>query len=193
MAGVSLCQPAPPAPGATPNSSSRRARLVAAWSNSDHVNTLSGESSENSTQAGLSGVDAALRAMHSDRVMSVHQPAARYCAASALVTAAASTPIARSYEISDTPHLHGLRTPQQNRCRTIAGAWLAAAAQGLRERLLQNALRRPRVPATASSSVGARYGPPSKRRRSFGCWVNLRGPGGANRGVDVPFSGAGSP
>ena len=34
----------------------------------------------------------------SDNVVSDHQPAARYCAASALVTATPSTPIARSYE-----------------------------------------------------------------------------------------------
>src|SRR6476469_3199245 len=121
MAGVSLCQTATPAPGATPNSSSRWARLVAAWSNSDHVNTLSGESSENSTQAGLSGVDAALRATHSDRVMSVHQPAARYCAASALVTAAASTPIARSYEYRTRPICMGY----VHLNRTVAAALLA--------------------------------------------------------------------
>ena len=46
--------------------------------------------------AGLSGVEAALRATQSDNVVSDHQPAARYCAASALVTATPSTPIARS-------------------------------------------------------------------------------------------------
>src|SRR6516165_6131983 len=110
MAGVSLCQTATPSPGATPDSRRRWARLVAAWSNWDHVNAPSGESRENSTYAGLSGVDAALCATHSDKVTSVHQPAARYCAASALVTAAASTPIARSY---------GWRVGRESAC----GAW----------------------------------------------------------------------
>src|ERR1700730_1539066 len=98
MAELSLCHTATPSPGATPRSSSRCARLVAARSNSHQVSPWSAPSPEKSTYAGLSGDEPALRRTHSDRVVSDHQPAARYRAASALVKAAPSTPITKSYE-----------------------------------------------------------------------------------------------
>src|SRR6185295_2755830 len=97
MAAESLCQNATPSPGVTPSAISRWARLVAAWSNSTHVNVWSGALGAKSMYADLSGVDAPFCATRADRVVSDHQPAARYCAASALVTAAPSTPIGRSY------------------------------------------------------------------------------------------------
>ena len=56
------------------------------------------ESADNSMYAVLSGMAAALRPTHSESVVSDHQPAARYRAASAPVTATPSTPITRSYE-----------------------------------------------------------------------------------------------
>ena len=76
-------------------------------------------------------MNAALWATHSDNVVSDHQPAARYCAASALVTAAASTPIARSYEYRTRPIREGYLHLNRTRCHSIAGTWLAAAALAL--------------------------------------------------------------
>src|SRR5262245_10586505 len=103
MAAESLCQNATPSPGVTATAISRWARLVAALSNSAHVNVWSGASGAKSMYAGLSGVDAAFCATRADRVVSDHQPAARYFAASALVTATPSTPIGRSYGRSFRP------------------------------------------------------------------------------------------
>src|SRR6476659_2989289 len=59
---------------------------------------------------------------HSDSVVSPHQPAARYCAASALVTAAPSTPITRSYgRPSDLPTARGIEHGAQRGQRIVAG------------------------------------------------------------------------
>ena len=102
-----------------PGPAARWARFVAAWSNSRPGQRRSGASARSRCRPVCPATNAALRRTHSDRVVSDHQPAARYCAASALVTAAPSTPITRSYEIADRALLPHLSPDQDRRAKKL--------------------------------------------------------------------------